>query len=262
MEFKLETFFFDTPIYSFEKIEDTDAPDFEALFSRGNTRNIEGYNPWGKVQSTFTITRNLVYNNLGFFGSGGYGSLTLRCKRYNDDFIFYIYWDATDMRMGKIGQFPTVADFHIGEVKQYSKVISNEKLKKLTRAIGLAANGVGIGSFVYLRRIFEHLIFEAYETGKTAGKLDESEFQRARMDRKIELLRDFLPAFLVDSKDMYSILSLGIHELDEKTCLAHFDTLRVGIEIILDEKLDEFRKKEKIENAKKKLADLKSNIKK
>jgi hypothetical protein len=61
---------------------------------------------------------------------------------------------------------------------------------------------------------------------------------------------------------MYSILSLGIHELDEQTCLAHFDTLRVGIEIILDEKLDEFRKKEKIQIAKQKLAGLKGQIKK
>jgi hypothetical protein len=61
---------------------------------------------------------------------------------------------------------------------------------------------------------------------------------------------------------MYSILSLGIHELDEQTCLAHFDTLRVGIEIILDEKLEEFRKKEKTEAAKLKLAALRGEIKK
>ena len=262
MKFKFETFFFDTPIYSFETIEDIDAPDFDALFSRGHSRDIEGYNPWKKVQSTFTLTRNLIYSNLGFFDEGGFGTLTLRCKRYSDEFIFYVYWDSAEKKLGKIGQFPTVADFHIGEVKQYIKVISNDKLRELTRAIGLAANGVGIGSFVYLRRIFEHLIFEAYEIGKAEGKVNEADFQRARMDRKIELLHDYLPSFLSDNKDMYSILSLGIHELDEKTCLAHFDTLRVGIEIILDEKLDEFRKKEKIEAAKKKLADLKSNIRK
>jgi len=44
--------------------------------------------------------------------------------------------------------------------------------------------------------------------------------------------------------------------------LAHFDTLRVAIEIILDEKLDEFRKQEKIKAAKKKLEVLKGTIKK
>jgi succinate dehydrogenase/fumarate reductase flavoprotein subunit len=82
------------------------------------------------------------------------------------------------------------------------------------------------------------------------------------MDEKIDLLHNYLPSFLVENKSMYSILSLGIHELDEKTCLANFDTLRVAIEIILDEKLDEFRKQEKIKAAKKKLEALKGDIKK
>lgn len=82
------------------------------------------------------------------------------------------------------------------------------------------------------------------------------------MDEKIELLKMYLPQFLVDNKSMYSILSLGIHELDEKSCLVHFDTMRVGIEIILDEKLEELRKQEKILAAKKKLDQLKSDIKK
>ena len=40
-------------------------------------------------------------------------------------------------------------------IKQYDKELRKPDLKEFTRAIGLAANGVGIGSFVYLRRIFE-----------------------------------------------------------------------------------------------------------
>ena len=122
--------------------------------------------------------------------------------------------------------------------------------------IGLAANGVGIGSFVYLRRIIEQLIYEAYQQCLTDGIVTEEQYNRARMDQKIELLSSHLPSFLVENKSIYSVLSLGIHELDENTCLAHFDTLRVGIEIILDEKLDELKKREKIEEAKKKLSQL------
>lgn len=80
------------------------------------------------------------------------------------------------------------------------------------------------------------------------------------MEEKIELLKSYLPPFLVENKTLYSILSLGIHELDEQNCLAHFDTLRVGIEIILDEQLDEFKKKEKIREAKKKLNELRGQI--
>jgi hypothetical protein len=162
----------------------------------------------------------------------------------------------------KIGQFPSVAEIHIHEIKQYKKLLTQEKLKEFTRAIGLAANGVGIGSFVYLRRIFEHLIQQASQSGIKEGKVSESDFQRARMDEKIELLKAYLPPFLVEHKELYSVLSLGIHELDENTCLQHFETLRVGIEIILDEQLEELRKKEKIDAAKSKIRNLKGAIKK
>ena len=88
---------------------------------------------------------------------------------------------------------------------------------------------------------------------KNDGTVDEENYKKSRMDQKIGLLSTHLPDFLVENKSMYSILSKGIHELDEETCLIHFDSLRVGIEIILDEKLDELKKKEKIELAKKKL---------
>lgn len=262
MEFKLETFFFDTPIYTHVDITDNDENEFKALLYTPYARDIEGYHPWKKTQSTFSITRRLTYEDNNFIINGGFGTVCLACKRYHDEFRFYCYWDPTKKFIIKIGQFPTVADFHIGEIKQYSKLVSQEKLKEFTRAVGLAANGVGIGSFVYLRRVFEYSISQAYEKAKTEGVISEADFQKARMDDKIELLKLYLPAFLVENKAMYSILSLGVHELDENTCLAHFETLRVGIEIILDEQLDELRKKEKIEAAKKKLNEVKGQIKK
>lgn len=262
MKFNLETFFFDTPIYTHVDITDEDKSEFDALFFAANARDVEGYNPWQKTQSTFRITRRLLHEDNKFRTNGGFGTVCIDCKRYHDEFRFYCYWNPTKKFIIKIGQFPTVADFHIGEIKQYAKLISQEKLKEFTRAVGLAANGVGIGSFVYLRRIFEYLISMAYEKAKDEGAVTEVDFQKARMDEKIEQLKLYLPPFLVENRTMYSILSLGVHELDENTCLAHFDTLRVGIEIILDEQLDELKKKEKIETAKKKLSELKGQIKK
>jgi hypothetical protein len=264
MTFNLEKFFFDTPIYTKIIIEEdaSNQKEFYGLFYYGYKSDIEGYNPWRKVASTFTITRRLDYSDNAFMTNGGFGTVLISCKRYHDEFTFYIYWEPTKKFLIKIGQYPTVADFHLGEIKQYNKVIPEEKLKELTRAIGLAANGVGIGSYVYLRRIFEYLISEAYEKAKSEKSVSESDYQKARMDEKINLLHSYLPTFLVENKTMYSIISLGIHELDEQTCLAHFDTLKVGIEIILDEKLDEQRKKDKIEVAKQKLSNLKGEIKK
>jgi hypothetical protein len=263
MAFNLEKFFFDTPIYSHEKIDsdDINSDEFDALFSRIPVIDIEGYNPWNQVDTTFVFTRSLTWEDNNFKNSGGFGEIHLSCKRYLDEFRFYVYWNPKEQIIIKVGQLPTVADFHLGEVKQYKKVISLEKLKEFTRAIGLAANGIGIGSFVYLRRIFEHLINEAYDYALKDGVVAESNYQKARMDEKIEMLHSYLPPFLVENKSMYSILSLGIHELNEQTCLAHFDTIRVGIEIILDEKLEIIKRKEKIEAAKKKLSELKGKIK-
>ena len=260
MPFDLEKFFFDTPIYTKINIDSSEitGAEFYALFFHGFQKDVEGYNPWRKVASTFTITRQLTYSDKSYMTNGGFGTVIISCKRYHDDFIFYIYWDADNKFIIKIGQYPTVADFHLGEVKQYNKVIPEEKLKELTRAIGLAANGVGIGSYVYLRRIFEYLISEAFKKAKSENAISEADYQKARMDEKISLLHSYLPTFLVENKSMYSIISLGIHELDEQTCLAHFDTLKVGIEIILDEQ----RKKDKIEAAKQKLSALKGQIKK
>jgi len=246
-------FFFDTPIYTPLKLEKDVIENI--IFS---DNEFEGYNPWKKVESTFIVKE--VNGESSYFRSyGGYARISVKCKRTDAIFRYYIHWNMKENILIKIGQQPSIADFHISEIKQYKKLLSTEKLKEFTRAIGLAANGVGIGSFVYLRRIFEYLIHEAYNLCKTDGLIliTEEDYKKARMDQKIAMLSAHLPDFLVEHKTMYSILSKGIHELDEETCLLHFDTLRVGIEIILDEKLDELRKREKIEAAKKKLLKVK-----
>ncbi len=53
-----------------------------------------------------------------------------------------------------------------------------------------------------------------------------SEFATKHMDEKISLLQDHLPPFLVKNKKIYSILSLGIHELEEDECRSFFPVLR------------------------------------
>lgn len=266
MNFNLETFLFDTPLYTKVVIEEPDVENFRTLVTRHDARkDIDGYNPISKTQTTFetikTLGHNLTHDHR-YLDFGGFGEFHIRCKRYGDILRYYCLYDAKENTLIKVGQYPSVATIHLHEIKQYKKLLPTEKMKEITRAIGLAANGVGIGSFVYLRRVFEYLIQQAYQDAIENKSIVESDFQRARMDKKIELLKAYLPTFLVDHKELYSILSLGIHELDENTCLQHFDTLRVGIEIILDEQLEALRKKEKIDAATAKIKNLKSTIKK
>ncbi|MGV3599127.1 MAG: short-chain dehydrogenase [Bacteroidota bacterium] len=273
MELTLSQFFFDTPIYEEVVIDKAKDKNLFLKLLGFLPESFDGYNPLQGYESSFTIHQSfqappvqVFYGETEivcekFINSGGYLNILLLCKRSESLFTVNIFYNSTNNTLTKTGQYPSIADFHLHELKQYRKVIPADKLKEFSKAIGLAANGVGIGSFVYLRRIFEYLIFDAFEVAKGEGVVSDADFQTKRMDQKIELLKNYLPSFLVENIGMYSILSLGIHELSEESCLQHFDALRVGIEIILDEKLEELKKKEKIEEAKKKIATIKSGLK-
>ncbi len=57
------------------------------------------------------------------------------------------------------------------------------------------------------------------------------------MDEKILLLKHFLQSFLVENRAFYGMMSKEVHSLTEQECLDYFDTVKTGIEEILEEKL-------------------------
>jgi hypothetical protein len=57
--------------------------------------------------------------------------------------------------------------------------------------MGLAAHNVGIGSFVYLRRIFERLIIKRYTDFKETEGWNDEDFYKLRMAEKVEFLERF-----------------------------------------------------------------------
>jgi len=171
----------------------------------------------------------------------GFERITYRCTRDNNH-EYYTYHLKTENSIQKIGQFPSVASFQIPQAEKYRKILGKNRYEELVRGISLKAHGVGIGSFVYLRRVFASLIDEALteykeDIAKTNGKFSEGEYLNLRMDERINFLKEHLPKFLVENRIIYSILSKGIHELTEEECLEYFDAVKIGIEQILDEKL-------------------------
>lgn len=66
-----------------------------------------------------------------------------------------------------------------------------------------------------------------------------NEFNRLKFDEKIELLKKSLTIILVRNKNVYGIVSKGIHELEEDECRSMFPYIRTGIELILDDLLAE-----------------------
>jgi len=139
----------------------------------------------------------------------------------------------------KIGQWPSLADLASERVGRYRSVLSEKQYVEFNRGVGLHAHDVGIGSFVYLRRIFEDLVEEAHAKAKVDAKWNEDLFQRSRMEEKILLLSSHLPRTLVENRKVYSILSVGIHDLEEEECAALFPVVQAGIELVLEEKIAE-----------------------
>jgi hypothetical protein len=160
--------------------------------------------------------------------------MQLACTRntkHTVDFLFRL----EDPLIQKIGQFPSLADIANDESRLYRKALDPEDGAELHRAIGLAAHGVGVGSFVYLRRVFERLILRRFTEFKDEEGWQEEEFVTLRMEERIEFLQGHLPNFLIRNKKIYAILSKGMHELQESECLNAFEMLKHAIFFILDE---------------------------
>jgi hypothetical protein len=138
-------------------------------------------------------------------------SFRIACSR-NKDHQYVCFVMISGMKMIKVGQYPSLADVAKADIQKYRKVLPTETFGEFSRGIGLVAHGIGIGSVVYLRRTFEKLIHEAYDKAKTEAGWNEEQYIRSRMDEKIVLLKKHLPSFLVETKSIYSILSVEDHD--------------------------------------------------
>lgn len=169
------------------------------------------------------------------------------CPRHPSDsshsqvFIFRIIGTS----LVKVGQHPPLADLLSEEIKKYRK-LNNEVYSELNRAVGLSTHGVGIGAFVYLRRIIEkHIVYPKIQELIVTGRHTNEEISKLDFKGKIKLAKDTLPDFLVSNTKIYSILSKGIHELNEEECKKSFPILRQAIEMILDQQIEQKEQEEK-----------------
>ena len=138
----------------------------------------------------------------------------------------------------------------------YRAKLLGKRYVEFSKAIGLVSHGVGIGSFVYLRRIIESLVYEAIDLVVEKGEIIKEDIIQLRFAERIKLVAKHLPEFLTNNPKIYSVISKGIHELEEEECLQYFETVRAGIELILDEKLAEKECIEKIKQTAKLLSEI------
>jgi hypothetical protein len=174
------------------------------------------------------------------------------CPRASNDLSHdvVIILRVNDGKITKIGQFPQLADLENSHLKKY-KVLDKEIHQELNRAAGLNSHGIGVGSFVYLRRIIEkYILYPELERLIEESTLTTEQISSAKFNQKVALAKDHLPSVLADNPRIYSILSKGIHSLSEKECLEIFSPLLTAIELILDERLEKVEREKKLEKMK------------
>jgi hypothetical protein len=177
-----------------------------------------------------------------------------KCSRVKQHIACYVFRIHQKDGVTKIGQYPSAADAAKQELKNYRKVLTDEHQKGYTKALGLFSYGVGAGSIVYLRKIFEHLVEETYQEARKDEawmSIHGEAYPTHKMANKLAALEDFLPSDLVQHPRLYGFLSQGLHGLSEEECLKLFPMLRLAIEFILSQKLERLNAKQRREELEK-----------
>lgn len=147
---------------------------------------------------------------------------------------YRLLFENDKLYLMKVGQYPSLHEFSEYSSNAYDKLIKKMDARDDFRnAIKMHTDGYNIAAYVYLRRVVEKIILYVY--GESQIECEYEEFKKLHLDKKIQTLKDFLPKFLYDNQQIYSIVSAGIHMLDEETCAEYFDILQTAVEIILSE---------------------------
>jgi hypothetical protein len=220
------------PLYS--KVE-TDNSAFLSSIKAYHFHNFDMHCVGCGREATFGVkTRPVGAASIEMARAEGAWVLEAFCTRASHSYTAYF------VRIGKVvikvGQYPSVADIQGADIRKYRAVLREGYFPELVRAVGLASHGIGIGAFVYLRRIFEKLLWD-HDRDRAAVHGEIEGFSALRIEDKIEALTDVLPASLVENKAAYSILSKGLHELTEEECKLYFPVVKAAILNILEEDL-------------------------
>jgi len=243
-------FYFETPLYEVVKLEN--------LSHVIHSGEVEAYSVFQKSPTTYAIS----YSDVDAYSKfSDFKKVSLTNKRTSEDILIFFIYAFSDYVV-KVGQLPSIASLQLSEIdEKYSKQLDDMDIRLFKKAIGLAAHGVGAGSFVYLRRIFEGLILSAYEKNAKGLTITSDDFKSQRMTDKVVTLKDYLPSELVAMKSIYSILSKGVHELSEEECLTYFAPLKLSIELILDQKIEEAIKANKAQQVKDEIEKITATLK-
>lgn len=158
----------------------------------------------------------------------------------------YIILLIKQLTLQKIGQYPTFAKEEANKKLTKYKSLIPKYYPELTKAVSAYSQNMGVPAFLYLRRILEHLVEEKH---KNYGGSEGIKF----VDKlhKVEQHEKIIPDEFNEIKNqLYTVLSKGVHEYEEKECIDMFPAVKFIIEIILDEELMKKERTQKAQEAK------------
>ncbi len=185
---------------------------------------------------------------------------SFRCSADRNHQILYgFYVDKQDLI--KIAEYPSKYDLVKDSFNKYKKILDKEKLKELGKASQLESFGYAIASFLYYRRIFESIILQAFNDLKISGKISKGDFQKKRMEEKIQYVKKSLPEYFNENSHMYGTLSKGVHELEEEECQKYLPIVKAIIFFSLDEAVDKRNQELRKDALTKQLKEINSKLK-
>jgi hypothetical protein len=203
--------------------------------------NLTDYVPGVSYSSGSSRLMERVFTLPKYFSHKKVFTVKLKCSRDENHLMLFNFY-IKDNILIKIGQYPSLMDMAHHTLKKYKRILGQELYQEFNRAVGLAALNIGLGSFIYLKRIFDHLLEDAHKQIFAHEKWNELEYLASPLHKRIVLLKNHLPPYLVEKRDLFTILNKDIHELTEVECLKYFPLIQSAIECILDEKLIEINR--------------------
>jgi hypothetical protein len=171
--------------------------------------------------------------------------IRLICMRDRSHVATYYFATIGGNQIVKIGQYPSLTDFQIGDIDHLNDGFTKEQKSDFIKAINTMAHGFNVAACVYLRRVFESIITETKIAHmKSHGMEKWDDFDNAiKVNEQIALLRKDLPKFMSENPTIYRLLSKGVHELTEKECAEELPILKKSIEVIISDRIEQLRAK-------------------
>ncbi len=157
------------------------------------------------------------------------------CKKiYKVSFALEYNQEKQNLVLIKIGQYPPLSDIISDDKKMFNRILEKFDAKEdYHKAIRNNLNGDNIGAFVYLRRIIEKYVLNSFKKNQNKIGISEIEFSNKKIGEKISALNGIVPDFLIHNKEIYAIVSLGIHQLSEEECMEYYSCLKEAIDYVL-----------------------------